>query len=127
MSETQLLLVEDDDRLREIIVRHLRREGYMVTETGSAEGAVDALQAGLRPRLVILDLGLPLESGWDLLRRPDLANAGAPPVIVTTSTKVSPGRLAEFHVDAYLPKPFHLDALVDAIRRLAPAQRVSQP
>lgn len=127
MSASHLLLIEDDDRLREIIVRHLRREGYEVTATSSAEGAGDALRAGLRPRVVILDLGLPLEGGWDFLRRSDLVNAGAPPVIVTSATQVSPSRLARFDVAAYVPKPFHLEALLDAIERPSGAQRVTPP
>ncbi len=117
-SVPSLLIVEDDDVFRRIVARHLRDQGFVVTETASAEAATSALDAGLRPSLVLLDLNLPGDTGWDLLRQPALAGAGSPPVLLTTATAVSPRRLAEFHVAGYLPKPFPLETLVDTIERL---------
>ena len=65
------------------------------------------------PALVLLDLNLPGDTGWDLLRGPALAAAGSPPVVITSATTVSPTPLAEFGVAGYLPKPFPLETLVD--------------
>src|SRR5262249_59279785 len=113
-----LLLVEDDESLRRIVARHLRASGYAVTDVGSAEDAGRALSGGFRPGLVLLDLNLPGDTGWDLLRGPALAAAGAPPVGIASATTVDPRRLAEFHVAGYLPKPFPLDTLVDTVERL---------
>jgi len=113
-----LLLVEDDESLRQILARHLRKRGYRVEEAASAEAATEALGVGLRPTLVLLDLNLPGDTGWDLLRGPSLAEAGSPPVVITSATNVSPRRLAEFDVAGYLPKPFPLDTLVSTIDRL---------
>ena len=121
--ESLVLLVEDDDSLRQILVRYLRTRGFAVEEATSAEEAVEALEGGLRPALVLLDLNLPGDTGWDLLRRPDLAIAGSPPVVITSATTVSPRRLAEFGVAGYLPKPFPLETLTATVERLigAPA------
>lgn len=116
--EASILLVEDDEGLRRVVSRHLRGLGYEVNEATSAEAAVDALNAGLRPGLVLLDLNLPGDTGWDLLRRPELAEAGSPPVVVTTATTVSPRLLAEFKCAGYLPKPFPLETLVATVERL---------
>lgn len=116
--EASLLLVEDDESLRQILARHLRLQGYRVEEAVSAEAAAEALDGGLRPALVLLDLNLPGETGWDLLRGPSYAAAGSPPVVITSATTVSPRRLAEFGVAGYLPKPFPLETLMSTIERL---------
>ena len=68
--------------------------------------------------MVLLDLNLPGDTGWDFLRGPALAAAGSPPVLITSATTVSPRRLAEFRVAGYLPKPFALETLVATVERL---------
>jgi DNA-binding response OmpR family regulator len=116
-SEPPLLLVEDDEALRHILARHLRGVGFLVVEAASAEEATEALQHGMRPGLVILDVNLPGDTGWDLLRGPAIAEAGTPPVIVASALTIGPRRLAEFGVAGYLPKPFALETLVAAVQR----------
>jgi DNA-binding response OmpR family regulator len=121
---TSVLLVEDDESLRRILARHLRRHGFHVDEAPSAEDATQTLERGARPRVVVLDINLPGDNGWDLLRGPALVVAGSPPVIVASALTISPRRLAEFHVAGYLPKPFPIETLVATIERLAnPALR----
>jgi DNA-binding response OmpR family regulator len=117
-GNVRVLMVEDDESLRQIVSRHLRAQGYEVDEAASAEGAAIALDNGLRPDVVILDLNLPGDTGWDVLRSPALAAAGSPPVIIASATTVSPKRLAEFGVAGYLPKPFPLETLIATIERL---------
>jgi len=113
-----ILLVEDDESLRRIIAGHPRGRGFRVEEANSAEDAVGSLEDGLRPAVVLLDLNLPGDTGWDLLRGPELERAGSPPVVITSATTVNPRRLAEFGVAGYLPKPFPLETLVATIERL---------
>jgi DNA-binding response OmpR family regulator len=117
-----ILLVEDDESLRRIVVRHLRSQGHDAVEASSVEDAAALLSDGLRPSLVILDLNLPGDTGWDLRRGPALAEAGSPPVVVATATTLSPSRLAQFHVAGYLPKPFPLETLSATVERLTVAQ-----
>ena len=112
-----VLLVEDDESLRRIVARHLRGHGFVVKDVGSAEDAAGALERGLRPKLVLLDLNLPGDTGWDLIRGPALAAGGSPPVVLTSATTVSPKRLAEYRVAGYLPKPFPLETLVATVER----------
>jgi DNA-binding response OmpR family regulator len=114
----RVLIVEDDPSLRRIVSRHLRAQRYEVDEAESAEAAAAAIESGLRPDIVLLDLNLPGDTGWDLLRGPALAAAGSPPVVITSATTVSPKRLAEFRCAGYLPKPFPLDTLVATLERL---------
>jgi DNA-binding response OmpR family regulator len=114
----RILIVEDDDSLRQIVARHLRAQRYEVDEAASAEEATAALEGGLRPDVVLLDLNLPGDTGWDLLRGAGLAAADSPPVVITSATTVSPKRLAEFGCAGYLPKPFPLETLVATIERV---------
>jgi DNA-binding response OmpR family regulator len=118
----QVLLVEDDESLRRILARHLRAHGYDVDEAASAEEAVTILAEGVRPAVVLLDINLPGDNGWDLLRGPSLAAAGSPPVVVASALTISPRRLAEFGVAGYLPKPFPLETLTATIERLVGAR-----
>lgn len=113
-----VLVVEDDDALRPIVVRHLRGQGFTVTEATSAETATTALTGGLTPNAVLLDVNLPGDTGWDLLRGTALAAAGSPPVVITSAGTVSPKRLMEFRCAGWLPKPFPMETLVDTLDRL---------
>ena len=113
-----VLVVEDDEALRPIVVRHLRGQGFSVSEATSAEEATAALDGGLHPDAVLLDVNLPGDTGWDLLRGTALTAAGSPPVVITSAGTVSPKRLAEFRCAGWLPKPFPMETLVDTLDRL---------
>ena len=117
MEGEPVLIVEDDENLRTMLALSLRARGFQVQEASSAEDAVQALAGGLRPRLVLLDLNLPGATGWDLLREPQLAKAGSPPVVITSAVAVSPRRLTEARVAGYLPKPFGLATFLATVER----------
>jgi DNA-binding response OmpR family regulator len=117
-----VLLVEDDRSLRSVLARNLALRGFRIEEAATGEEAASALDDGLRADLVLLDLNLPGRTGWDLLRGPELARAGNPPVVVMTATAVDPRRLATFEVAGYLPKPFAMDTLVATVERFVGVQ-----
>ena len=121
-----ILLVEDDEPLRSALARNLRAHGHDVVEVESCEAAVDSLESGLRPGLVLLDINLPGDTGWSLLRNPALKAAGTPPVVVTSATAVSPRRLREFNVAGYLPKPIPMDTLQATVERLLRKESADQ-
>jgi len=105
-----ILVVEDEQVLRQIISRNLTSRGHVVYEAPTVEAAI-AIAADKRPDLVLLDINLPGRSGWDVLR--ELRQRGIEiPTIIISAVRVSPSRLAEFQPLAYLPKPFPLEALL---------------
>jgi DNA-binding response OmpR family regulator len=119
-GDPSILLVEDDPELAATLERYLTARGRHVTVAESGEQAAVFLHAGMRPGLIILDINLPGETGWDLVRDDAFAAAGSPPVVVATATDVSPGRLREIGAAGYLPKPFPLATLLATIDRFLP-------
>ncbi len=113
-----VLLVEDDETLGGLLAAHLRARGYRVTTAVTAEAVGTLLGEGLRPDIVLLDINLPGETGWSVLRSREFDEAGRPPVVVASAMAVSPARLREFGVAGYLPKPFALDTLGSTLERL---------
>jgi len=116
-ADGPVLLVDDDDVFVDLIQRHLEAHGYVVATAGSVEAARELLRSGSRPRLLILDINLPDESGWSLLRDGSLAGAGSPPVVIMSGTQIRPERLREFHVAGYLPKPVSMTLLTSCVDR----------
>lgn len=121
MSGAHILLVEDDDVLRDLLQRNLEARTYQVRIAEDAHAALTLLQI-VPFDLVILDINLPDQTGWELLqiaqregwlqaRKLDSESAKLP-VVVTSAVRVSLARLKEFPVLAYLPKPFPIEALL---------------
>ena len=119
-EDPSILLVEDDPDLAATLERYLTAHRRKVAVAESTEAATLLLQAGLRPGLVILDINLPGETGWDLLRSDAYCDAGSPSVVVASATDVSPGRLREIGAAGYLPKPFPIDTFLATVDRFAP-------
>jgi DNA-binding response OmpR family regulator len=117
-----ILLVDDDEVFVDLVQRHLEAHGYAVATAGSVEATRTWLRAGHRPSLLILDINLPDDSGWSLLRDSILAAAGSPPVVIMSGTQIRPERLREFKVAGYLPKPVSMTLLTSCVDRF-----VNQP
>jgi CheY-like chemotaxis protein len=64
-----ILIVDDDDVSRFIVRRMIERDGHQVQEAGDGEAALAALDAGLMPDCMLLDLMMPRVGGVDVLRR----------------------------------------------------------
>jgi DNA-binding response OmpR family regulator len=117
----QLLVVEDDERIRSALIRALRDRGHAVSSAGTAlEGLRQAVED--RPDLVVLDLGLPDLDGRELLRM--LRAVSTVPVIVATARDDDDSvvRALDAGADDYVLKPFQagqLEARIRAVLRRA--------
>jgi len=122
-ASVHILLVEDDEPLAGILTAHLTARGYQVTVAPTAEVATALLSDSLRPDIVVLDINLPGDTGWSVVRSEALIHAGDPPVVVASAMSVSPVRLREYGVAGYLPKPFALETLTTTIDRLISTEK----
>lgn len=124
-----ILVVEDEEDIRTLIVYNLEREGFSVVDVESGEEALDYL-AKHTIDLVVLDIMLPEMDGLEVCRqiRADSKNKGVPVMLVTAKaeeTEVVVG--LELGADDYLCKPFKTRELVARARALLrrTAQQVS--
>ncbi len=122
--KTRILVVDDDQRLRDLLVRYLGGEGYEVKAVADA-AAMDKQLGRERYDLIVLDLMLPGEDGLAICRRLRAQNV-APAIIMLTAKGDDVDRIVglEMGADDYLPKPFNpreLLARINAVlRRRAP-------
>lgn len=116
----RVLVVDDSDFTRTLLVRTLERAGFeVITARDGAEGAVMALRE--RPAAVVTDLEMPIMDGYQLLRllKSDPSSRHLP-VVILTSHGEAPSRFWGLHTgaDAYLTKDYDSGELVDTVRRL---------
>jgi two-component system, OmpR family, phosphate regulon response regulator OmpR len=125
----RILVVDDDQRLRELVVRYLGEQGFEARAVPDAAG-MDRQLARERYDLLVLDLMLPGEDGLAICRRlrgDKSAQGAAPAIIMLTAKGDEVDRIVglEMGADDYLPKPFNpreLVARVNAVlRRRQPA------
>ena len=118
-----LLLVDDDRRIRDLLSRLLSREGYRVTTAMSAKDARAKL-IGLHFDLLILDVMMPGETGFDLARF--IRTSSAVPIIMLTAKSEPDNRIEglQLGADDYVAKPFEPRELVlrigNILKRSAP-------
>ena len=116
-----VLIVDDDERLREYVRVNLEMEGYRVQEAGSAEEGMGVLD-DLRPDLVLLDVMMPKVDGWEMLQRMhERHGVGSIPVVMF-SGKVDEGagEAAERGAQGFIGKPFDPQELIAQTKQLLP-------
>jgi DNA-binding response OmpR family regulator len=118
-----VLVVEDDQHIREALARELAQAGHAVRTVGNGAGALTTAMEW-KPDVVVLDLGLPDLDGADVLRM--LRGASAVPVIVATARddEAEIVRLLDAGADDYVVKPYRtsqIEARIRAVLRRAGA------
>lgn len=119
-----LLLVDDDRRIRDLLSRFLVSEGYRVTTARSAADARAKLN-GLHFDLLILDVMMPGETGFELAR--SIRASSAVPIVMLTARHEAESRIEGLQIgaDDYVAKPFEPRELVlriaNILKRAAPA------
>lgn len=128
LPDTHLLIVDDDERIRGLLQKFLKRHGFWVSAARDAAHARRLLD-GLEFDLIVLDVMMPGEDGIQLTR--SLREEVATPILLLTAKSETSDRIAglEAGADDYLPKPFEPKELllrINAIlRRMPPPEPVS--
>lgn len=110
-----ILIVEDDADLRDMMAQLLALEGYDAAIAANGLEALDYLRRGGLPRLILLDLMMPIMDGWEFRREQqrDPALAAVPVVVLSALDR---GRAADVVADDFLKKPLDFDRLLDLVR-----------
>lgn len=114
-----ILLVEDNEMNRDMLVRRLRRKGFEVMIAGDGETGLE-MAAAERPDLILLDLSLPGIDGWEAARRLKAADTAAIPIIALTAHAMTGDREKALAAgcDDYDTKPIEFPRLIEKIQRL---------
>jgi len=115
-----VLVVDDDEEIREVIRGVLEEEGYLTIVTSDGEEALACLREGsIRIGLVLLDLLMPKMDGWEFQRRRQLEpEIGAIPMVVVTAHGGTLRGPAPEHASAPLiPKPIDFNRLLQVVAR----------
>ena len=118
MTQTRILLVDDDDPLRSVLAQALKQQGYAVQEAANGKVALD-LYDRQGADIVILDVVMPekegLETIVELKRRPRIPGI----IVISGGGQISPKvylRIAKAHrADCVLEKPFSSEDLLNAV------------
>lgn len=118
MAKERILVVEDDEDIRELITYNLTREGYRIAGVPSGEEALGAVHKE-RPDLILLDLMLPGMDGLEACRglKADPETSEIPVIMVTAKGEESDIVVGlELGADDYITKPFSPKVLLARIR-----------
>lgn len=114
----KILLVEDDDTIREVVSENLKEAGFIVMTVASGQNALEIIQNTKDIDLYIFDIMLPDISGLELLKIVRLA--GETPVMMLTAFDDENTQITSFDylADDYVTKPFSLQILVKRVQAL---------
>lgn len=113
MSSSYILVVDDDDDIRQTLREVLEDEGYRVLEAANGQEALTHLRQPAPVCMVLLDLMMPIMDGW-AFRQAQLSDPGIAtvPVIAITASGRTEGTLPGVQI---LKKPLHVDTVLEAV------------
>src|SRR5215470_3485595 len=121
----RILIVDDEEVLRDVLEVVLRREGFDVVLAASGEEALNVLDSE-EIDLVILDIMLPGISGIDTLRSIRVSNPGLPVIVITAFSSIDGAIEAMKHgAFHYIPKPFKNEEVVLTVNKALEQRRLS--
>jgi len=117
MKGIRILVAEDEDKLREIVLKYLKKEGYEGFGAANGEEALD-LWAEKQPDCIILDVMMPIMDGFEVLA--EIRKTDNVPVIMLTARREENDKIQGFEVgaDDYVTKPFSPRELMVRIKAL---------
>jgi two-component system, chemotaxis family, chemotaxis protein CheY len=116
VARERVLLVDDDDSIRQVVSIFLTDEGYEVGSAGDGRAALGLLEQ-FRPDLILLDLRMPVMDGWEFVRVYRNMPGPHAPIIAFVAALHAQAVQDEIGAAALLEKPFDLDELIAALNQ----------
>ena len=114
----KILIVEDDDNIRELLRLYLEREGYEILEAENGAAGMSRWKAD-QPDLILLDVMMPVMDGWQVCR--EIRESGSTtPIIMITAKGETMDKVTglEMGADDYIVKPLEMQEVVARVRAL---------
>jgi CheY-like chemotaxis protein len=109
-----ILVVEDNDDVREMMSITLQLEGHNVVTAANGRQALEVLHRGTDPCMILLDLMMPVMNGWqfqeEVAKDPKLRDI---PVVIVSAAAGERGK--QTSAAAFIPKPIDVDKLLDVV------------
>jgi excisionase family DNA binding protein len=116
-----VLVVDDDDHMREYMRASLELEGYTVREAGTADEGLAVLEGEEQPQLILLDVMMPGMDGWGMLQRIQERHGSIPVIMFSGQVdEQSAARAEERGASAFVGKPFDPQQLIDQAKQILP-------
>jgi len=113
-GEKRILVVDDDNAIRALLMTILRRRGLVVDVARNGADALERLDR-CHYAVMLLDLMMPVMNGWEVLERIAKRENGSRPVIIVLTAGSEPRDLPSDLVAGTVRKPFDVDLLVDGV------------
>ena len=117
-STGPILVVDDDEGIREFVQTVLSDEGYEVRTAWHGAAALELLEQ-VSPSVILLDMRMPVMDGWEFARQYRERPGPHAPIIVVTAARDADDRAAQIAADGVLPKPFRLHQLLALVDQYA--------
>lgn len=116
-ADSDVLIVDDDIYIREMLTELLEDEGYQIASVGNGQEALDYLiQMHTLPRLILLDLNMPVMSGWEFrAEQSRQARLTEIPVVVISAGGSEHTLASRLVADAYFSKPLNFGKLLTTV------------
>ena len=113
-TEKRILIVDDDDAIRALLTTVLRKRGAVVDSARNGAEALEKL-AACRYSLMVLDLMMPIASGYDVLEQLGEMSGASRPIVLVLTAGLEARRFDTSFVVATMAKPFDIEMLVSTI------------
>jgi two-component system response regulator ResD len=112
--EKRILVVDDDDAIRALLMTILRRRGFSVDDARNGAEAVERLERG-HYAVMLLDLMMPVMNGWEVLQHLERREPARRPIAIVLTAGNEPRDLKPELVAGTVRKPFDVELLVDSV------------
>jgi two-component system, chemotaxis family, chemotaxis protein CheY len=119
VAAQRILIVDDDESIRQIVRMCLTDEGYQVFEAPNGQVALNRV-ADVQPGLILLDLRMPVMDGWEFARLYNSLPGEKAPIVAFVAALNAEHETANLDAAGVIAKPFDLDDLLHSVRSLLP-------
>ena len=116
-ANSHILIVEDDQAIRESLLWVLEGEGYLLALANNGQEALDCLAKRKLHALILLDIMMPVMDGFEFLEKqqanPSIADI---PVIILTADKYAVNKIKNLKKNSFMCKPLNLNIFLDLVK-----------